>query len=321
LGNGILYLIIQFSTLLILTVAANTSFADFPRVGAILAGDGFLPRQLTGVGDRLVFTNGILSLALATGFLIILFGGDTHLLVPLFAIGAFLAFTLSQAGMVVHWFRERGRGWLVKTFFNGAGAIATGLTLLIVAFSKFTSGAWITILLIPMIVVVFLRVHKHYQAVRQQLTLHGLPPSLRPISPTRVVIPISGVHRGMVNAVLFARAISTNVTGIYVELEPGSGERVTKEWNVWWPDVPLVVIQSPYRSIVGPLLEYLDKTDQDHNDGQLAVVVLPEFVTKFWWQNLLHNQGALIIKAALLYGRRRSGLERIVIDVPYHLKT
>jgi amino acid transporter len=321
LGNGILYLIIQLSTLLILTVAANTSFADFPRVGAILAGDGFLPRQLTGVGDRLVFTNGILSLALATGFLIILFGGDTHLLVPLFAIGAFLAFTLSQAGMVVHWFRERGRGWLVKTFFNGAGAIATGLTLLIVAFSKFTSGAWITILLIPMIVVVFLRVHKHYQAVRQQLTLHGLPPSLRPISPTRVVIPISGVHRGMVNAVLFARAISTNVTGVYVELESGSGNRVTKEWNEWWPDVPLVVIQSPYRSIVGPLLEYLDKTDQDHNDGQLAVVVLPEFVTKFWWQNLLHNQGALIIKAALLYGRRRSGLERIVIDVPYHLKT
>jgi amino acid transporter len=321
LGNGILYLIIQFSTLLILTVAANTSFADFPRVGAILAGDGFLPRQLTGVGDRLVFTNGILSLALATGFLIILFGGDTHLLVPLFAIGAFLAFTLSQAGMVVHWFREKGRGWLVKTFFNGAGAIATGLTLLIVAFSKFTSGAWITILLIPMIVVVFLRVHKHYQAVRQQLTLHGLPPSLRPISPARVVIPISGVHRGMINAVLFARAISPNVTGVYVELEPGSGERVTKEWNVWWPDVPLVVIQSPYRSIVGPLLEYLDKTDQDHNDGQLAVVVLPEFVTKFWWQNLLHNQGAFIIKAALLYGRRRSGLERIVIDVPYHLKT
>ncbi len=176
-------------------------------------------------------------------------------------------------------------------------------------------------MLIPLIVVGFLRVHHHYQEVRQQLSLHGLPPSLRPINPTRVVIPISGVHRGMVNAVLFARAISPNVTGVYVELEPGSGVRVTKEWNDWWPDVPLAVIQSPYRSIVGPLLEYLDNTDQEHNDGQLAVVVLPEFVTTYWWQNLLHNQEALIIKAALLYGRRRSGLERIVIDVPYHLKS
>jgi amino acid transporter len=321
LGNGFLYLIIQFATLLILTVAANTSFADFPRVSAILAGDGFLPRQLRGLGDRLVFTNGILVLAFATGLLILLFGGDTHLLVPLFAIGAFLAFTLSQAGMVVHWYREKGRGWLLKTFFNGAGAIATGTTLFVVAFSKFTSGAWITILVIPLIVVAFLRVHQHYQIIRQELSLHGLPPSLRPISPARVVIPISGVHRGMVNAVLFSRAISANVTGVYVELEPGSGSRVTKDWNVWWPDLPLVVIQSPYRSIVGPLLEYLDKTDQEHNDGQLAVVVLPEFVTTYWWQNLLHNQEAFIIKAALLYGRRRTGLERIVIDVPYHLKT
>jgi hypothetical protein len=321
LGNGFLYLIIQFSTLLILTVAANTSFADFPRVSAILAGDDFMPRQLRGLGDRLVFTNGIFFLALATGALIVIFGGETHLLVPLFAIGAFLAFTLSQAGMVVHWLREKGRGWFLKTIFNGAGAIATGSTVLVVAFSKFTSGAWITILLIPLIVVGFLRVKNHYQEVKQQLSLHGLPPSLRPIPPTRVVIPISGIHRGMVNAVLFARAISTNVTGVYVELEANSGSRVIKQWNEWWPDLPLVVIPSPFRSIVGPLLAYLEKTDQEHNDGQLAVVVLPEFVTTYWWQNLLHNQEALIIKAALLYGRRRAGGERVVIDVPFHLKT
>jgi len=321
LGSGYLYLIIQISTLLILTVAANTSFADFPRVSAILAGDDFLPRQLRGLGDRLVFTNGILFLAFATGILILIFGGETHLLVPLFAIGAFLAFTLSQAGMVVHWYREKGKGWLLKTFFNGAGALATGTTLVVVAFSKFTSGAWITILLIPLIVFGFLRVKHHYQEVRQQLSLHGLPPSLRPISPARVVIPISGVHRGMINAVLFARAISTNVTGVYVELDANSGAHVLKEWKEWWPDLPLVIIPSPYRSIVGPLLAFLEKTDQEHNDGQLAVIVLPEFVTTFWWQNLLHNQEALIIKAALLYGRRRSGGERVVIDVPYHLKT
>jgi len=320
LGNGLLYLVIQFSTLLILTVAANTSFADFPRVNAILAGDDFAPRQLRGLGDRLVFTNGILVLAFATGVLILIFGGDTHLLIPLFAIGAFLAFTLSQAGMVVHWYRERGRGWLLKAVFNGTGALATGVTLVIVAFSKFTSGAWITILLIPLIVFGFLRIQHHYREVKQQLSLHGYPPSLRPISPARVVIPISGVHRGMINAVLFARAISSNVTGVYVELDENSGSHVIKQWKEWWPDLPLVVIPSPYRSIVGPLLNYLEKTDLEYNDGQLAVVVLPEFVPTHWWQNLLHNQEALIIKAALLYGRRRAGGERIVIDVPYHLK-
>jgi amino acid transporter len=321
LGSGPSYLVIQFSTLLILAVAANTSFADFPRVGAILAGDDFLPRQLRGLGDRLVFTNGIVVLALATAALIILFGGDTHLLIPLFAIGAFLAFTLSQSGMVVHWVRERGQGWLMKAFFNGTGALATATTLMVVAFSKFTSGAWITVLLIPLIVFGFNRVHRHYQQVKEQLSLHGLPPSLRPVRPARVVIPISGVHRGMVNAVLFAESISSNVTGVYVELEAGAGAKVREQWEEWWPDVPLVVIPSPYRSLVGPLLEYLDKTDAEHNDGQMAVVVLPEFVTTVWWQNLLHNQTAFVIKAALLYGRRRAGGERVVVDVPYHLRT
>ncbi len=321
LGSGPGYLLIQFSTLLILAVAANTSFADFPRVAAILARDDFLPRQLRGLGDRLVFTNGILLLALATAALILLFGGSTHLLIPLFAIGAFLAFTLSQSGMVAHWYRERGSGWQVKAFFNGTGALATGATLLVVAFSKFTSGAWITVLVIPLLVIAFTRVHSHYQQVRQQLTLHGLPPSLRPVRPARVVIPISGVHRGMVNAVLFAQSISSNVTGVYVELEAGTGAEVEQQWKEWWPDLPFVVIPSPYRSLVGPLLEFLEKTDAEHNDGQLAVVVLPEFVTTGWWQNLLHNQTALLVKAALLYGRRRAGGERVVVDVPYHLRT
>ncbi len=320
LGTGAAYYVIQISTLLILAVAANTSFADFPRVGAILARDEFLPRQLRGLGDRLVFTNGILLLALAAGALILIFSGSTHLLIPLFAIGAFLAFTLSQSGMVVHWLRERGAGWHFKAFFNGMGALATAATLLIVAFSKFTSGAWITVLVIPLLVLGFNRVHAHYQRVRQQLSLHGLPPSLRPVRPARVVIPISGVHRGMVNAVLFAQSISPSVTGVYVELEPGSGAEVQEQWREWWPDLPLVVIPSPYRSLVGPLLEFLEKTDAENNDGQLAVVVLPEFVTTGWWQNLLHNQTALLVKAALLYGRRRAGGERVVVDVPYHLR-
>jgi amino acid transporter len=320
LGSGPLYLIIQFSTLGILAVATNTSFMGFPRISAILAKDGFLPRQLTGLGDRLVFANGILFLSLAAGGLIILFNGDTHALVPLFAIGAFLAFTLSQTGMVIHWLREKGKAWVIKSLSNGIGALATMTTLLVVIISKFREGAWITVLVIPLIVFTFLQISSHYKHVGKELSLKGLPPSLKPVETTRVVIPISGIHRGMVGAVNFARSISKNVTAVYVELEPGAGEKAQEEWNAWWPDVPMVVVPSPYRSIVSPLLQFLDETDMQHNDGQLATVVLPEFIPGTWWQTLLHNQTAWVIKTALLYRSRKPGRERIIIDVPFHLR-
>jgi amino acid transporter len=319
-GSNLLYYLIQFATLGILTVAANTSFAGFPRLVAILARDGFLPRQLSSPGDRLAFTNGIVLLGSLTGLLIVLFKGNTHALIPLFAIGAFLAFTLSQAGMVVHWWRERSRQWRLKSIINGIGALTTLTTLIVVVIGKFLNGAWITILLIPLIVFGFRRVSLHYQQVRKQLSLNGLPPSLKPVEPTRVVIPISGVHRGMVGAVNFARSISDNVTAVFVELEPGAGQKARLEWESWWPDVPFVVVESPYRSIVAPLLQFLDEMDTQHNDGQLATVVLPEFIPGRWWQGLLHNQTAWLIKAALLYHRRQHGLERVIIDVPFHLK-
>ena len=320
LGSGPAYLLIQASTLLILIVAANTSFAGFPRLAAIMAKDGFLPRQLTGLGDRLVFSNGITLLALATGALIVIFGGETHALIPLFAVGVFLAFTLSQAGMVVHWWREQGQGWQLKAAANGLGAIATATTLVIVGVSKFVEGAWITIVLIPILVVSFLRVRSHYRDVARQLSLSGLPPSLRPSPPPRVVVPISGVHRGMFDAINFARSISKHVTAVYVESEPGAGEQIREKWEEWWPGISLVVVPSPYRSVVGTLLDFLDETDHQHNDGQLAVVVLPEFIPAKWWQSLLHNQTAWLIKAALLYRRRHHGFQRVIIDVPYHLR-
>lgn len=306
--------------MLILAVAANTSFADFPRVSAILAKDGFLPRQFTGLGDRLVFANGIVILAVTTAFLIIGFQGNMHALIPLFAVGAFLAFSLSQAGMVVHWWRERGRGWIFKTAANGIGALATFVTLIVVGYSKFLEGAWITIILIPLIVIVFLRIRAHYQNVGQELSLHGLPPSLKPMPAPRIVIPISGVHRGIVDAVDYARALSSDVTAIYVELEPGVSHGVRGKWKRWWPDIPLVIVSSPYRSIVQPLLDFLDETDSQHNDGQLAAVLLPEFIPAKWWQALLHNQTAWLLKAALVYHRNQNGLRRIIIDVPYHLR-
>lgn len=320
LGSGTAYYIIQASTMLILAVAANTSFAGFPRLAAILAKDGFLPRQFTGLGDRLVFANGILALAAITGLLIVLFDGDSHSLVPLFAVGVFLAFTLSQAGMIFHWFKQRGGGWYFKAALNGLGALATGATVFIIGISKFLEGAWITVFLIPMLVILFLKIRTHYREVGRELALHGLPPSLRPAPTPRVVIPISGVHRGVVDAVDFALAITRNITAVYVELEPGEAEAVQKKWQLWWPDIPLVVVPSPYRSIIQPLINFLDQTDREHNDGQLATVILPEFVPAKWWHSILHNQTAWLLKAAMLYRRRQRGFQRVIIDIPYHLQ-
>ncbi len=320
LGSGLAYLVVQFATLLILAVAANTSFADFPRVASILARDGYLPHQLSQLGDRLVYANGMLALAVITGVLIVVFNGDSHALIPLFAVGVFIAFTLSQAGMVVHWFRQHDRHWWIKALINGLGAVTTTITLLVVAVSKFAEGAWIVMLLIPLIVLGFRSVHRHYREVARELTLRGLPPSLKPLSSPRVVVPISGVHRGVLEAVRFAHSMSDQVTAVYVETTPEATEKVRREWETWAPDVPLAIVPSPYRSTIGPLLEFLEQTDREHNDGQQAVVVLPEFVPAHRWQALLHNQTAFLLKLALLYQRHHNGHARVVVDVPFYLR-
>ena len=321
LGSGPAYFVIQVATLLILAVAANTSFADFPRVASLLARDGFLPRQFTYLGDRLVFANGILLLAGLTGLLIVLFEGDTHLLIPLFAVGVFLAFTLSQVGMVVHWARERGRAWWLHAAFNLAGGVTTAITFAIVLVGKFVEGAWIIVLLIPLFVSAFWGVRRHYDQIARELSLRGpAVPSLRPMPRQRVVVPISGVTRASVEAVRYARSISDDVTAVCVDTDEKNTQRVREAWERWGQGVPLVVVPSPYRSIVGSLLDFLDKTDRECNDGQLATVVLPEFVPARWWQHLLHNQTAWAIKTAILYRRQTLGRERIIIDVPYHLR-
>ncbi len=320
LGGGLLYVLVQAGTMAVLAVAANTSFAGFPRLASVLAKDRFLPNQFAHIGDRLVYSNGMLLLAALTGVLIVVFNGDTHALIPLFAVGVFLAFTLSQAGMVVHWFRDRTRGWTFKALINGLGALTTTVTLVVVAVSKFLDGAWIVLLLIPILYAAFFAVNRHYREVSRELTLHGLPPSLKPLSEPRVVVPISGVHRGVIEAVRYARSISDQVTGLYVELNDGDAARVRTEWESWGLDVPLEVVPSPYRSIVGPILTFLDRTDTENNDGTLASVVLPEFVPAHWWQVLLHNQTAWLLKVALLYQRRRHGHTRAIIDVPFYLR-
>jgi amino acid transporter len=320
LGNGVAYVAVQATTLLILVVAANTSFAGFPRLTAILARDGYLPRQLTALGDRLSLDNGILLLTAGTAGLIVVFGGDSHALIPLFAVGVFLAFTLSQVGMVMHWLRERTQGWTWKAAINGFGALVTGMTVIIIGVSRFIDGAWIVIILIPLALAVFLPIRSHYRRVGEQLSLRGKFPPLQPASALRVVVPVSGVHRGIVDALSFARTLTRDVTAVYIELEPGAGKRIRDEWAQRWPEIPLKIVPSPYRSIIRPLLDFLDETDANHHDGQLAVVVLPELVPARWWQGLLHNQTAWLLKAALLYSRRHLGFQRVIIDVPFHLQ-
>jgi amino acid transporter len=320
LGRGPLYTLVQAATLMILAVAANTSFAGFPRLGSVLALDGYLPHQFSALGDRLVYSNGMLALAALTGLLIVAFGGDSHALIPLFASGVFLAFTLSQTGMVVHWVRARGLAWKTKAVINGAGALTTAGALSIIVANKFLEGAWVVVVLVPVLVVVFRAIERHYREVSRELALSGLPPSLKPLPAPRIVVPISGVHRGVIDALRYARSISDQVTAVYIETEPGKTQDVRAAWEMWGQEVPLVVVSSPYRSLVGPFLDYLDATDLEHHDGQLATVLLPEFVPARWWHHLLHNQSAALLRLAMLYHRRRLGYTRAIVDVPFHLR-
>ena len=321
-GNSFLYFFVQISTLLVLTVAANTSYTGFPRVVAILAKDGYMPRQLQMLGDRLVFANGILLLSLGTGFLILVFQARSHALIPLFAIGAFMAFTFSQAGMVLHWQKLKGKLWQLKAVLNGLGALTTGIMLLIVGGSKFIQGAWITLIIIPALFMLFLKIKHHYLLLSKELSVTGPLKKIHPASKSsglRLVIPISGIHKGVLEAVNFSLSISHKITAVFIEVEPGSSEQLRLEWEKWFPDLPLVVIPSPYRSIIGPLLHFLDEHDQQCDDGKLAGVVIPEFVTSNLLENFLHNQMAWLIKFVLLYRRRELGFQRVIIDIPYHL--
>lgn len=310
-GRGGMYYTIQAATAVILILAANTSFAGFPMLASMLASDGFLPRQMAHRGDRLVFSNGILLLAAISSLLLVLFRGSTHALIPLYAVGVFTAFTLSQVGMVRHWRSERGRRWALKMAVNGLGAAATTVVVLVIGVTKFAHGAWMVIVLIPVIVLVLRRIRAHYAQVASQLSLAG---ARRPrIGKNPVVVLVAGLHRGVVEALEYARSISPNVTALTVDLDPTQTSKLRLKWAEWAPDVPLVVLDSPYRSIVRPLLDYIDRMERQ-GEGRYLTVVIPEFVPSRWWQHALHNQTALLIKAALLF---RPG--KVSVSVPYHL--
>jgi amino acid transporter len=309
-GHNLLYYNIQAATAMILLLAANTSFADFPRLSSIMARDGFMPRQMANRGDKLVFSNGILILAGLSILLLVIFRGSTHALIPLYAVGVFLSFTLSQTGMVRHWLKE-AHSAPHHVVLNGLGALATGIVTIVIAVSKFTHGAWVVVVLIPLIVAGLLRIERHYQRVVERLTLAG---AARPkIGKNPVVVLVAGIHRGVIEALEYAKAISPNVTALTVDLDPTKTAHLRRLWAEWAPDVPLVVLESPYRSILQPLLEYIDRMEKQ-GEGRYMTVVLPEFVCSHWWEHFLHNQTALLIKAALLF---KPG--KVTVSVPYHL--
>jgi hypothetical protein len=307
------YAVVQIATAFILLLAANTAFADFPRLSSFIARDGFLPRPLANVGDRLVFSNGIILLGALASALIVLFHGDTHALLPLYAIGVFLCFTLSQAGMVVRWFRRRSPGWHWLALLNGAGMLTTFVVLIVIVITRFTHGGWIVVILVPAIVWMFLQIHRHYQRTATQLSLedYGAPPRIRR---HRVVVPIAGVHRGVLEALNYARTLSNDVTAVYVETDPLETARLREKWARWGDGLRLEVLRSEYRSIIEPLIGYLDRLDACQRDDVITVV-MPQFLPSRWWHNILHNQTALLLRLGLLF---RRGM--VVTDVPYRLK-
>lgn len=311
-GKGIFYYVIQASTALILFLAANTSFSDFPRLSSLLAQDGYLPRQLANLGDRLAFSNGIIVLGVCASLLLILFRGKTHLLIPLYAVGVFISFTLSQSGMVIHWFKNKEGWWPGKAFVNGLGACATGTATLIIAATKFTHGAWMVIIFIPLMMFIFKMIHQHYESIIPQLSPKAL--DLVESKRHRVLIPVSTFHKGTVKAIIYARSISKELQAVYVALNPAKTEKMKEIWAGWKLDIPLIVLETPYRSVTQPLIDYIDKIKEE-DSSTLITIVLPEFVPAKWWQQMLHNQTTLLIRGALMF---KKGV--VVTPVRYFLK-
>ncbi len=330
-GRNLLYLVTIAATTVILIMAANTAFAGFPRLSALMAQDGFLPRQLTFRGSRLVYSRGILVLAIIASILIFLFDASVTLLIPLYAIGVFLSFTLSQVGMARRWRKsgqitpdekvtERGSvlvydpRWAVKMVVNGLGAFVTAAVMLIFAVTKFRDGAWIVLVLTPVLVAIFFTIHRHYQNLAKNLSLEQYMEPRR-VSRHRVIMPVSSVHRGTLEALNYARSISADVTAVHVSIDPQEAEKVKAKWQQWGDNTRLVIVESPYRLLLEPLIDYIKKIAAKRQPGEIITVVVPQFVPENGWANLLHTQTAFWLRSALLF---RRGI--VITEVPYQIR-
>jgi amino acid transporter len=318
-GKTPLFYIVQAATAMILVLAANTSFNGLPVLTSVMAKDRFLPRQFSFRGDRLAFSYGIVGLGAASAGLLVVFGGETHRLIPLYAVGVFTGFTLSQAGMVLHWRQTRQRGWTRALVINGVGAVATGVVAVIITGTKFVSGAWITILGIAFLTYLLIAIRRHYDRVNERLEMRAgpkTPASLQesPAYNQAVLVPVDELNEAVRRTVEYAQSISENVTALHVSDSLEEAEGLRQRWEELLSDVPLVVIESPYRSFIAPILAYIDALDRSR-PGEIVTVALPEFVPDHFWQGVLHNQSAIPLKRALL-----SRANTVVIGVPYHLK-
>jgi len=329
-GAGAMWYVLLGGTTLILIMAANTSFADFPRLGALQAGDGFLPRQLTFRGSRLVFSYGIMALAGFAILLIILFNAETTALIPLYAIGVFLSFTLSQTGMAVRWWKagrlppgekivqqggvvEYDPRWRVKLGINGFGAVFTAIVMVVFAVTKFVEGAWIVVVVIPTLVFIFFRIHLHYKVVAQHLSLEDFGAPAR-VKRNRVLLLIGGVHRGVLHALRYARSLSDDLTAVYVAVDPVEAEKIKDKWEAWGDGVRLVVIESPYRRLIEPIVKYINEMAESQSAQEMLTVVVPQFVPAHWWHKVLHMNTASVLRQRLLNQR-----DIVVMEVPYHM--
>lgn len=311
-GTTWFYYLLQISTTLILILAANTAYAGFPWLASVMARDRYMPRQLFNVGDRLVFSNAILLLSFLSAVLIVVFQGDTHRLIPLYAVGVFLSFTLSQAGMVRHATRFKRPGWQRSALISGTGSVVTGIVTLVVGATRFTGGAWISILLIIAVVIGARKIHSHYINVGNQLRLSDQD-SFVPMRNTVLVLTPS-LHKGILPALEYGQTISGDVRAIHIETDPIDTELMIERWDTWGGGIPLVILESPYRSLLGPLLEYLEQVKVERENHRVTVVI-PEFVPVKWWHKILHNQSGLILKIALLFRR-----DIITANVRYYLE-
>ena len=316
-GVGPYYYLVQVSTAILLVLAANTAFADFPRLSSILARDGFLPRVFQFRGDRLAFSYGIVVLAVIASLLIWYFEGSVTNLIPLYTIGVFVAFTLSQSGMVRRWRRLRNEvsGWRRRAIINGVGAITTGIVAVEVAASKLALGAWIVLILVPLLVAMMLFIERQYRSASVALSVQPDATIPRGRREERVVVPVPGINRAVVRAINVGRSISPDVRAVLVSDDPAEAARIRGQWENQLSDIPLVFVESPYRALVGPLLAYLDVLDQawpPDKDAPVTFIVIPEYVARSWWERILYNQSARRLRTALL-GRRHT----VVVNVPY----
>ena len=319
LGNGPFYYFIQVATLLILLLAANTSYADFPRLCYFLARDGFCPRQLSLLGDRLVYSNGIILLSLCAAVLVIIFRGQVNAIIPLYAVGVFTSFTLSQAGMVRRWFKERTSGWQASALMNALGALATAVVLGVVVTTKFLGGAWLVVVAIPLVVSLFLAINRHYKYVAERLSIQGIPPRSYTSRPKAevvthpAVVVVGQLNRGTLEALDYARSIADEIVAIHVDFGSTDRENLQQQWQQLEADIPLVILESPYRSVISPIVNFVTSFEARH-PGVLSTTIIPAFVTRNWWESVLHNQTSFFLKRAL-----RAKKSRVVTTVRYYL--